>query len=132
MACFPWNKKNKNNKKEEKFVHDVQVFDYLSLLKEFDNEIEFVKDLIQSLLKELNPKLEHIRTIIDVKDTLEVNDIAHGMKGATQSLMCPKISKLLHQMQLCKDNIKNKELLEKIESEWIILNKEFDVFLENN
>ena len=135
--CCPWSKKTSVVTEEnhvnipETSKDTTSIFDPVSLIKEFDGDKDFVLELIVSVIEELEPKFIHLEEAVRDENIKEINDIAHGMKGATQSLMCKDISEILNEMQICKDTSKTHQMFLDLKESWIILHENFQKYLFN-
>ena len=125
---FKRKKQIKMERVPENSYNKKQTFDHMSLMKEFDDDSVFVFDLLNSGIKEIDPKIDLIRICINDKDISKINDLAHGIKGATQSLMCYEISKKFHKLQLSKDIGEISSVFEQVDPLWENVKKEFKLF----
>ena len=68
-------------------------------LKEFDNNIEFYKDLIDEFLEHVERRISVMDKAITDKDTRVLKDEAHAIKGGAANLNANGLSKAAYEFE---------------------------------
>lgn len=102
------------------------VFDLDKALETVDQDKEFLKELIDIFSSDYPQKLSQISQAIKEKDFKTLNEVAHGLKGASGNLFLTKVSELA--LELEKRGKENK--IEGAEEIYQELKEELEKFRE--
>lgn len=93
-------------------------------LKEFDNNVEFLKSLIDEFLEQVEQRISVMEKAVADKDTEILKREAHAIKGGAANLTANDLSKAAWDLEdICKSGVLNKssESVEKIKKEFFRL-----------
>ncbi|MCK5313196.1 MAG: response regulator, partial [Desulfobacteraceae bacterium] len=88
-----------NDTNLEKPMPDGAPIDFNVALSEFENDKEFLLEVIQEFIKSVDKQLLKIREAIIKKDALTIEKEAHSIKGGAANLTAYALSEIAHELE---------------------------------
>ena len=98
--------------------------DYNTALDEFDNDKEFLDEVIYEFLKTVGNQIKQIEIAINAEDYGIIQKEAHSIKGGASNLMTDNLSKSAHELEIigkAKDSNNVLPVLDKLKIEFDLL-----------
>lgn len=115
------NSKTKGSKKRNK---SSIIFESALLIKNFDNDIEIIKKVLNKYLTDANKHLKELIHFYQIKDIPQISSQAHKMKGAAAAVGANAFACLLEEIEISS----LQEEIEKIDTEIPKINSAFKEF----